>query len=350
MDKSPIDYLTPPTFHDSLFLAPVTAGEIEKEIASLNCSKAIGPFTIPVVILKLISNVVSRPLETIFNASLSTGIVPTRLKLAKLVPIFKEGLQNCLNNNRSISLLSIFNKILEKLVYKRLHQYLEKKDILYYKQFGFHTTYSTTYALLSIVDKINEAIDHDHDYACGMFSDLSKAFDTVNHDFLIKKLEFYGVRGLANKWFSSYLSNRRQFVSVNNISSDELTISCGVPQGSVLGPLLFLIYANDFANCSKLLEFNLFADDLKLFYKSNTFLALQTDLNKELTEVYKWLCVKKLSLNIKKSNFVIFHPRQRKIETNVRIVINQQLLKKELSIKWILNLIGKAILVLLKIR
>ena len=90
MDKSPIDYLTPPTFHDSFFLAPVTAGEIEKEIASLNCSKAIGPFSIPVVILKLISNVVSRPLETIFNASLSTGIVPTSLKLAKVIPIFKK--------------------------------------------------------------------------------------------------------------------------------------------------------------------------------------------------------------------------------------------------------------------
>ena len=119
MDKSPIDYLTPPTFHDSFFLAPVTAGEIEKEIASLNCSKAIGPFSIPVVILKLISNVVSRPLETIFNASLSTGIVPTSLKLAKVIPIFKKGLQNCLNNYRPISLHSIFNKILEKLVYKR---------------------------------------------------------------------------------------------------------------------------------------------------------------------------------------------------------------------------------------
>ena len=176
-------------------------------------------------------------------------------------------------------------------MYKRLHQYLERKEILYYKQFGFRTSYSTTYALLSIVDKINEAIDH-HDYACGVFLDLSKAFDTVNHDILIKKLEFYGVRGLANKWFSSYLSNRRQFVCVDNIS-DELTISCGVPQGSVLGPLLFLIYVNDFANCSKLLEFHLFADDSNLFYKSNSLLTLQTNLNEELAEVYKWLCVLK---------------------------------------------------------
>ena len=145
-----------------------------------------------------------------------------------------------MNNYRPISLLSIFNKISEKLVYKRLHQYLERKEILHHKQFDFRTRYSTTYALLSIVDKINEAIDH-HDYACGIFLDLSKAFNTINHDIPITKLEFYGVRGLANKWFSSYLSNRRQFVSVKNISSDESPISCGVTQGSVLGPLLFLI-------------------------------------------------------------------------------------------------------------
>ena len=190
----------------------------------------------------------SRPLETIFNASLSTGIVPTILKLAKVIPIFKKALQNCLNNYRPISLLSIFNKILEKLVYKRLHQYLEKKKILYYKQFGFRTTYSTTYALLSIADKIKEAIDH-HDCACGTFLDLIKAFDTVSHDILIEKFEFYGVGGLANKCFSSCLSNRRQFVSVNNISSDELTISCGVPRGSVLRPLLFLIYVNNTEAC-----------------------------------------------------------------------------------------------------
>ena len=101
---------------------------------------------------------------------------------------------------------------------------------------------------------------------------------------------------------------------MNNTSSDELTISCGFPQGSVVGPLLFRMYVNDFAKCSKLLEFNLYADDSNLFYKSNTLLALQTNLNKELAEVYKWLCVSKLSLNIKKANFVIFHPRQQKIK------------------------------------
>ena len=113
-------------------------------------------------------------------------------------------------------------------MYKRLHQYLERKEISQHKQFGFRTSYSTTYALLSIVDKINEAIDH-HDYACGVFLDLSKAFDTVNHNIFTKKLEFYGVQRLANKWFPSYLSNRRQFVCVDNILSDKLTISCGVP-------------------------------------------------------------------------------------------------------------------------
>ena len=167
-----------------------------------------------------------------------TGIAPRKLKVTKVIPVFKTGSRGCLNNYRPIYLLSVFDKILEKIVYKRLYLFLQERKILYFKQFGFRNSYSTSYALLSIVDKIKHAIDN-NDYACGVFLDLSKAFDTVNHDILIKKLEFYGIRGHANKWFSSYLTCRRKFVSINNISSEERISSCGVPQGLVLGPLLF---------------------------------------------------------------------------------------------------------------
>ena len=155
-----------------------------------------------------------------------------------------------------------------------MYLFLPERKILCFKQFGFQNSCSTSYALLSIVDRIKHATDN-RDNACGAFlDDLSKAFDAMNHDILIKKLEFYGIRGHANKWFLSYLTCRRQFVSTNNISSEGLISSYRVPQGSVLGPLLFLLYINDFANCATTLDFHIFADDSNLFFSSNNLLSL----------------------------------------------------------------------------
>lgn len=333
MNKSPLDYMTLPN-PDSFYIFPVTSFEIENEISKLKNGKATGPFSIPVKILKMLKFVISRPLEILFNASFCLGEVPDGFKIAKVIPVFKTGSQNCLNNYRPISLLSIFNKLLEKLMYNRLLNFLEKKNILYAKQFGFRANHSTDHAILTIIDKIQLAIE-ERDYSCGIFLDLSKAFDTIDHGILIKKMEKYGIRGIAKDWFVSYLENRQQFVSLNNILSDLNTVSCGVPQGSVLGPLLFLLYINDFNKSSKLLDFHLFADDSNLFFKHNNLSVLQSILNRELDNIHVWLCVNKLSLNVTKSNFVIFHPPQKKLLNEVKLIINGEELKRYYCIKYL---------------
>jgi len=219
-------------------------------------------------------------------------------------------------------------------MYNRLINFIQKKNILYDKQFGFRAHYSTDHAILSTIDKIQLAVE-ERSYSCGIFLDFSEAFDTVNHNILVKKLEQYGIRGIAKEWFASYLSNRQQFVSLNNIKSDLHPVSCGIPQGSVLRPLLFLLYINDFSKCSKLLDFHLFADDSNLFYKHKNLLTLQSNINMELNNIYIWLCANKLSLNIDKSNFVIFQPPQKKLIQDVKLTINRKELTREYSIKYL---------------
>ena len=308
---SPSSYLSPFPQTVSFFLFPTCSSEIEEEISNLNVNKASGPFSIPTKILKLLKELISKPLEILLNCSFSLGVVPDTFKTARVLPVFKKGSETSPNNYRPISLLSIFNRILERLMYKRLINFIDKYNTLFNKQFGFRSGHSTDHAILCILDKIQSAVESGL-FSCGIFLDLSKAFDTVNHSILLDKLEYYGICGVAKEWFSSYLRNRKQFVSINNTCSSYLDITCGVPQGSVLGPLLFLIYINDFQRCSSKLDFHLFADDSNLFYASKSLSGSESIINAELVHVKTWLLANKLSLNITKSNFVIFHPHQKK--------------------------------------
>ena len=315
-------------------LYPTSPLEIEEEISKLNNSKSVGPFSIPTKLFKMIKSILSVPLAYLFNCSFSCGTVPDKLKLARVVPIYKNGPTFHVSNYRPISLLSIFNKILEKLMYKRLIDFLENNKLLFHGQFGFRSNHSTNHALLLITDKIQRAIEN-KEYACGIFLDLKKAFDTVDHKILLKKMEYYGVRGIANQWFSSYLINRKQFVSVGNAISEQKPITCGVPQGSVLGPLLFLLYINDFSFSATNLDFHLFADDSNLFCSHRNLQSLEQNLNEQLSMVDKWLCANKLCLNIEKTNFIVFHPAQKKINYSLILKMQEQQIREKQSIKYL---------------
>ena len=202
-----------------------------------------------------------------------------------------------MNNYSPISLLSIFDKIIEKLMHKRL---IALYNILYHKQFGFRKGNSTTNALIQMTEKIKESVDKGK-VGCYIFIDLHKVFDTVNQDILLMKQEYYGIRDSALLWFDSYLGKRKQFVCrVKSVIMWSTTGFC-------LGPLLFLIYINDLPNISNKLDIFLFADDTNIYYENESFIELGKVVNKELKNLYLWLSVNRLALNIEKTNFLIFH-------------------------------------------
>ena len=254
--------------------------------------------------------------------------------MGKVNPLYKKDSSDNPSNYRPISILSVFSKIFEKLMYKRLYQFLDSFEILYPLQFGFWEKHSTSHALLCLTETIKHSIDNGR-IGCGVFLDLQKAFDTVNHTILLQKLEHYGIRGNVLSWFQSYLTGRSQYVSVNGHVSTTLPIVCGVPQGSVLGPLLFLIYVNDLASVSKVLKFYLFADDTSIYFDSNDLFTLQKVVNRELRKVKKWLDANRLSLNIPKTNFVIFHSKPKNLNEPIRIKFGSKLLTRIESIKYL---------------
>ena len=189
-------------------------------------------------------------------------------------------------------------------------------------------------ALRNITDKISVSID-DRKYAICIFSDLSKAFDTINHDILLHKLEVYGIRCVALAWLASYLSNRTQCVSIDDCISESKFISCEVPQGSILGPLLFLFYINNIVRSSDLLKFIMLADDTNLFMSNIDSKTLISNVNDELSKVSRWLKVNKLCLNVTKTNFIIFHSRQRYITSGIHLHIDGILIEKIVATKFL---------------
>ena len=228
------------------------------------------------------------------------------MKVAKVLPLHKGDSMLSVGNYRPISLLPIFSKIFERLVYNRVIEFIDNNKILSELQFGFQKNKSTEQAVSTILSTLDEAKSRRDSSYC-IFLDFAKAFDTVNHEILLKKLDHYGVSGVALDLLRSYLSNRTQQTEINGVLSDTGIIKHGVPQGSVLGPLLFLLYINDISESSKILKFFLFADDTTVHYSDKTSSDTENLLNNELSKVSDWLAANKLSLNVKRSNFLHFH-------------------------------------------
>ena len=331
--KSPLDYLSNPNA-SSFFVSPCSAIEVSSVIKNLKNGKSCGPNSIPVRLLKVLDPVISADLSILINESFKLGIFPDKLKVAKVIPIFKKGLVTKKSNYRPISLLSIFSKIFEKLMHQRLYKFLDAYEIIFNMQFGFRTGHSTEHALVSLTERIKSTLDNGR-FGCGIFIDLQKAFDTVNHDILLKKLEHHGIRGAALNWFHSYLGNRKQYVSVNGNSSSLCDITCGVPQGSVLGPLLFLIYINDLPNSSRFFSFFLFADDTNIYCESDDLALLTRKVNKELGKLKVWLDSNKLALNIEKTNFVLFHSPKKQLPDFVNLKIGKRGIQRTNCVKFL---------------
>ena len=236
-------------------------------------------------------------------------------------------------------------------MYRRLMAYLEINGILCDSQYGFREKHSTEHALIDIVNQVQSHFDEGM-LSCGVFIDLKKAFDTIDHYILLQKLYHYCIRGIINDWFHSYLTERVKSTLIDSKVSTKLPTACGVTKGSVLGPLLFLLYVNDLCRSSDKLSFYLFADDTNLLYADRDINSLERVLNAELSKVQEWLVANRLTLNAKKSNFVIFHPHQKKldrdvilkifdIETNDFVLLDQKTYIKYLAILIDSNLTWK---------
>ena len=331
-DIDPSSYLKDRNLN-SMFIMPTDEYEIKKIIGNLKISAA-GWDELSAKIIKECRNDILYPLAHVFNRSLTQGVFPSELKIAKVIPLYKGDSKCLLSNYRPVSILPVMSKILERLMYNRLLSFINEHKILYKLQFGFRDNHSTSMALMTLVDHVANSIDNG-DFTLGVFLDFSKAFDCLNHDILFKKLNFYGIRGRALDWFRSYLTERHQFVLFDNTESEYQKISCGVPQGSILGPLLFLIYVNDIVNVSDVLLFVLYADDTNGFISGRDIDSLIDKMNQELDKLVTWLYVNKLKLNVKKTHFMIFTSGKKQVHYSKKLFICNKEINAVTSTKFL---------------
>ena len=284
-----------------------------------------------VVPLKKVSNILAPVISSLVSTSLQQGIFPHKLKIAKVIPLHKSGSRAEVSNYRPISLLSCFSKIYEKIMQARLLNHLKSEKILFDSQYGFRAGHSCEHALLEAQHHIQRALEKKQVTAL-LLIDYSKAFDMVDSSILLRKLEHYGVRDIALSWFRSYLTDREQYVNVNNCNSTLHKLKYGVPQGSILGPILFILYINDLPQISKIAHHIYFADDANLIISADTCIQLSLLVNEVLSLVLHWATNNGLKLNASKTKYMIFS--NKKVD-DIIIYLGEDRLRKSETEKFL---------------
>ena len=322
------EYMPSPNVH-SMFLEPVMPSDILSVCHKLKPKSSCGNDGISTKLLRETISYIVQPITHIINRSFDTGIVPQEMKIAKVVPIYKSSDKALLKNYRPVSLLPAISKILEKLMYKKVLSFLDANNILFKHQYGFRPKHSTVHPIIHLLNHCAEASNKIiPEYTLAIFCDLSKAFDVISHDIILKKLNTYGIRGNVNNWFRSYLSDRKQFVDIDGNSSNNVNMQCGVPQGSILGPLLYLLYVNDI---SKSCRGNIlsFADDTTLYMSNSNLNELFLEANSTINDLFQWFCANRLSLNPTKTKYTIIRPFQQQCNiTGLNVSINNTVIQR----------------------
>ena len=298
----------------------VSSDEVRKIIDGLKSKTSWGHDGISSKFLKQIKNEILEPVTLIINQSILHGVFPDKLKIAKIVPLHKAGSVHSFNNYRPVSILPSIAKVFEKILFNQISVYFNENKLFYPSQYGFRSQHSTELAAIEFIDRVTFELDHGHT-PLSIFLDLSKAFDTIDHDILLSKLRHYGFQNKSLDLIATYLHNRYQYVQLDDYKSDSLVIKTGVPQGSVLGPLLFLIYLNDMTTIKSCFHPILYADDSTLMTTLKTQQNRTNNINAELEKFNKWLKLNKLSLNCTKSKAMLFHMPQKQV-TFPDIMIN----------------------------
>ena len=282
---------------------PTSTDELKKLIDSLELNKGPGIDGINSYIIKKTRDVIAPKLVHLFNSCIDVGKFPNKLKTAKIIPLHKGGSKTNPTNYRPISLLPQFGKLFEKIIKERIVAFLVEYNIITDHQYGFRKLHSTELAITDIQNKLLQNLD-DNKITCTIFLDLAKAFDCVDHEILLRKLERYGIRGKTLLLIESYLSNRYHLTKVNGVESNLKLLEIGVPQGSILGPLLFILFINDLPRITNF-SVKLFADDTFLSLEDNDLKTLQNKTNTELKKISRWFSANKLTLNVTKSQYMI---------------------------------------------